>query len=97
MYKILNLASGGVGAINSLQMISAKQDTAAIVGILSWGLWTVISLYHLVLYRKVYKAYRNGGLSAQQAKNEAVKAAGQSGALRQVGGAYIKSQTGVFK
>lgn len=88
--------SGSAGIINSISMLSDDKVLAGILCCINSGCWILLGLIHLALYRRTHNYYRNEGLTAEDARNEAVSGVAASGVTKTAMSAYFKSNTGSF-
>ncbi|KAI9365549.1 scamp family-domain-containing protein [Zopfochytrium polystomum] len=80
--------SGSAGIIYALSILTDSKYVAGILCATTGGMWLVAALSSMYLYHRTHRHYRSRGLTAEDAKNEAVKAVGSTGIAQ---GLFVKS------
>ncbi|KAI9204731.1 scamp family-domain-containing protein [Polychytrium aggregatum] len=88
--------SGSGGLINMISMYTDDKIASGVLCSINSALWLASGLFSVYLYRLSHLFYRTAGLTADDARNEAVQRVAASGAVKQGVAAYMKSQTGSF-
>ncbi|KAJ3219855.1 hypothetical protein HDU67_009043 [Dinochytrium kinnereticum] len=89
-------SSGSSGIINTISVVTDSKIVSGIFCSVSSSMWLLSGLVSLYLYKRTHYYYRVKGLTADDARKEVAKGVAGSGIMQGIGGAYIKSTTGIF-
>ncbi|KAJ3108526.1 hypothetical protein HDU97_000808 [Phlyctochytrium planicorne] len=89
-------SSGSAGIINTISVVTDSKVISGIICAVSSSCWLAAGLLSLYLYRRTHYYYRVKGLTADDAKREAMKGVAGSGLMQGAAQTYIKSNTGFF-